>query len=281
MRSLRPLTLIAVAGFSIASIASAACAAPQANDEEHFDVWLQVVETAPAVFQFFTGSITEGDPGMPLSASWRVFPAELGEDEQFPFSATEPGFQLLASQQTANQVLQVDVPGALRRWNGSSFEPCKESMLVAFGPASLIAGDGPVVGFQFSANSEGFIHDHFEYTLIGPGGEDPAPGIYLLPLTISGVLPTLAGTPTFYECFNLGQDEEEHEAACTHADLFVACTIDLSGDALVDGADVGVLLAQFGTKGDGGGLGDLNRDGIVDGADLGILLSAWGATCSR
>jgi hypothetical protein len=259
---------------SVATIAVAS-----ANEEEHFDVWLRVVETKPAVFQLFTGSITEGDPGRALAESWRVFPAELGEDEQFPFSAVEPGFQLLASQETVDQVLQVDVPAALLRWNGSGFESCDESMLVAFGPASLIADDGPVIGFQFAANSEGFIHDHFEYTLLGPGGADPSPGIYLLPLTITGVFPPLATTPTFYECFNLGQDEEEHEAACMYADLFLACTLDLSGDGTVNAADLGVLLAQFGTKGDGGGLGDLNRDGIVDGSDLGILLGAWDQSC--
>lgn len=47
---------------------------------------------------------------------------------------------------------------------------------------------------------------------------------------------------------------------------------DLNGDDVVDGADLGVLLASWGGSGDG----DLNDDGVVDGADLGLLLSAWG-----
>jgi len=46
---------------------------------------------------------------------------------------------------------------------------------------------------------------------------------------------------------------------------------DLNGDGVVDGADLGILLSNWGGK----GVGDLNDDGIVDGADLGILLSAW------
>jgi hypothetical protein len=46
---------------------------------------------------------------------------------------------------------------------------------------------------------------------------------------------------------------------------------DLNGDGLVDGADLGLLLANW----DGSGLGDLNGDGTVNGADLGILLAAW------
>jgi predicted dienelactone hydrolase len=46
---------------------------------------------------------------------------------------------------------------------------------------------------------------------------------------------------------------------------------DLNGDGLVDGADLAILLSNFG----GAGIGDLNGDGVVDGADLAILLGAW------
>jgi len=52
-----------------------------------------------------------------------------------------------------------------------------------------------------------------------------------------------------------------------------ACVGDLNGDAVVDGADLGILLENWG----GRGVGDLNGDGVVDGADLGILLENWGA----
>ncbi len=52
----------------------------------------------------------------------------------------------------------------------------------------------------------------------------------------------------------------------------VAPTGDLNGDGIVDGADLGILLNNWG----GDGPGDLNGDGIVDGADLGILLNNWG-----
>ncbi|MCA9284845.1 MAG: hypothetical protein KDA22_06515 [Phycisphaerales bacterium] len=45
---------------------------------------------------------------------------------------------------------------------------------------------------------------------------------------------------------------------------------DLNGDGVVDGADLGVLLAGW-----GGGATDLDGDGTVDGADLGVLLAAW------
>ncbi|MCA9284089.1 MAG: hypothetical protein KDA22_02650 [Phycisphaerales bacterium] len=56
-----------------------------------------------------------------------------------------------------------------------------------------------------------------------------------------------------------------------HLDTAVPCTGDLNDDGVVDGADLGTLLAAWGTPD-----ADLNGDGTTDGADLGILLAAWG-----
>jgi len=47
---------------------------------------------------------------------------------------------------------------------------------------------------------------------------------------------------------------------------------DLNGDGLVDGADLGLLLAAWGSLNDDV---DLDGDGAIDGADLGILLANW------
>lgn len=52
-----------------------------------------------------------------------------------------------------------------------------------------------------------------------------------------------------------------------------ACDGDLNGDGVIDGGDLGGLLAAWGNM---SGPEDLNGDGTVDGADLGILLSGWG-----
>ncbi len=46
---------------------------------------------------------------------------------------------------------------------------------------------------------------------------------------------------------------------------------DLNGDGIIDGADLGMLLSNWG----GTGMGDVDGSGTVDGADLGVLLSAW------
>ncbi len=48
---------------------------------------------------------------------------------------------------------------------------------------------------------------------------------------------------------------------------------DFNGDGLVNGADVGLLLAAWGPC--AGCPEDLNDDGVVTGADLGLLLSEW------
>lgn len=51
---------------------------------------------------------------------------------------------------------------------------------------------------------------------------------------------------------------------------------DLNASGTIDGADLGMLLSQWGTCGVPCS-GDLDGDSDVDGADLGLLLSAW--TC--
>lgn len=58
---------------------------------------------------------------------------------------------------------------------------------------------------------------------------------------------------------------------------FTSCVTDLNADGHTDGADLGLLLGEWG---DSGNLhADLDFNGVVDGADLGILLGSWG-TCS-
>jgi len=46
---------------------------------------------------------------------------------------------------------------------------------------------------------------------------------------------------------------------------------DVNGDGIVNGADLAVVLGNWGQ----GGVGDINDDGIVDGADLAIVLGNW------
>lgn len=52
-----------------------------------------------------------------------------------------------------------------------------------------------------------------------------------------------------------------------------SCPADLNNDGVVNGADLGLLLGNWGNS----GTGDINGSGTVDGADLGVLLGNWGA----
>jgi hypothetical protein len=60
------------------------------------------------------------------------------------------------------------------------------------------------------------------------------------------------------------------------------CIADLFVDQVVNGVDLGVLLAYWGltTSTSASQRCDLNGDGAVDGVDLGYLLSRWGACTS-
>jgi hypothetical protein len=53
------------------------------------------------------------------------------------------------------------------------------------------------------------------------------------------------------------------------------CPGDLNADRVIDGADIGILLEQWGAASPFS-VADINRNGIVDGADLGTLLTRWG-----
>lgn len=54
------------------------------------------------------------------------------------------------------------------------------------------------------------------------------------------------------------------------------CPADVNGDRVVNGVDLGTLLAAWGAC-PNGCAGDLNADGVVNGVDLGTLLAAWGS----
>ncbi|MHC4976667.1 MAG: hypothetical protein ACYTF7_08685 [Planctomycetota bacterium] len=51
------------------------------------------------------------------------------------------------------------------------------------------------------------------------------------------------------------------------------CPTDYNNDGFVDGGDLGLFLAGWGSP----GATDLNNDGTTDGSDLGLFLATWGA----
>jgi hypothetical protein len=64
-----------------------------------------------------------------------------------------------------------------------------------------------------------------------------------------------------------------YAGATGSVDACPPCPGDVDGSGAVDGADIGAMLAAWGTA---DAAADVNHDGTVDGADLGSLLGAWG-----
>ena len=64
---------------------------------------------------------------------------------------------------------------------------------------------------------------------------------------------------------------------CELGALCSECPGDLTENGTVDAADLGILLALWGTDGRNNPLADINVDGHIDGGDLGLLLFYWGA----
>ena len=88
------------------------------------------------------------------------------------------------------------------------------------------------------------------------------PGVLLLDTTVCGNTP----------------DEIDGEYIDDSGNTLCVCPADLSGDGVVSGADLGILLVSFGTCTTGVPCpADLSGDGEVTGADLGLFLVGWGA----
>ena len=151
-----------------------------------------------------------------------------------------------------------------------------DAMQLGFGPAEATSGAGAAPGFAFATTPDGSLHDHFDYTLLGPDGSDPVEGIYVLQIAFLGESPARSASEPCYVVFNLGLSEEEHELAEQQARWLLACDLDVTGDGTVGGDDLAALLAMWGTDDPAG---DLDGDGLVGGSDLSILLGAWGYEC--
>jgi len=102
-------------------------------------------------------------------------------------------------------------------------------------------------------DAAGFVHMSMTNVVLGTTMVDVGPPFGVIPVTITRV--RIAGD--------------------INADA-IQLTSDLNNDCVVDTADLGILLAQFGSVDE---QGDLNDDGLVDTADLGLLLSQFGAIC--
>ena len=102
----------------------------------------------------------------------------------------------------------------------------------------------------------------------------PYASIAVGPITLTSTMPS-----GDQNSFFVSLHSQTLKECCTEEFLFTMpdCGLnstfgDLNGDGVVDGMDLSILLAAWGTSGPG----DLDGDGIVSGSDLAILLAAWG-----
>ena len=88
--------------------------------------------------------------------------------------------------------------------------------------------------------------------------------------SVTGSVGEIAGTPMQGGAFGF--------ASGFFAATAPVCELsDCNCDGTVDGADLGLLLLNWGPcSGSGRCVGDTNLDGQVDGADMGDLLAHWG-----
>lgn len=239
-----PRVLPALAATSVLALGGAAVA-----DEEdpHLDVWFSIGGAG----QFVVGGVIEPEEGAGGEETFfpglRVFGAEVGEDPTFPFSTDEPGFVIEDGDVDPNLPLTFLVEGPLERWTPGGLVATGVVLRMDFGPASATTGTNWTKGFEFTADDEGGFHSHFDFTLEGLGGADPANGLYVASLRLSGVDGPRASRP-FHVVFNLGEEEPVHEAAIewVEAVLVEGRAADVDGSGEVDMDDLLKVLTAWG-----------------------------------
>ena len=114
--------------------------------------------------------------------------------------------------------------------------------------------------------------------LAGPNGEPSGfgRGVFVGRFSYYGDF-SIEGT-TLEVAWNQGPGTEQQQAAFTIPPVETGdCPGDISGDGVVNGADIASLLAVWNTDGESTPETDINGDGTVNGLDLTIILGNWGS----
>ncbi len=146
-----------------------------------------------------------------------------------------------------------------------------------FGRSVAVSGDRIVVGASHD-NDGGGIDFGSAYVFDGSTGEelfkftpsDAAAGDrFGFAVAVSGERAVIGA---HYD------DDGGSASGSAYVFSLAACPADLNGDGVIDTADLGILIGNFGfnTTAD---RGDINGDGIVDTADLGLLIAGFGKGC--
>jgi hypothetical protein len=212
----------------------------------------------PAQYTGF-GTIQNGQGGeMSLSDGCDLDQLGLVNDGDLTLSITNTLISVDRFQQSANGILNVTIGG---------YTPGVEHDL-------LVATDG-------TAQLDGQIR----VTMPDFGGNQfyPQPGDQFIVITADdGIVGSFDFDPITYVddlTFHWAVDYNAFNVTLRLEGVVPACPGDVNGDGLVNGADLSVLLAQFGQNIEQWSSADLNGDGWVNGADLSVLLSNFGNNC--
>ncbi|MHC4976918.1 MAG: dockerin type I domain-containing protein, partial [Planctomycetota bacterium] len=130
-----------------------------------------------------------------------------------------------------------------------------------------IAGHYPIGTLRLSGGNTVELVDEHDNDGLGQSANE---AIYTSELIVeAGATLNTNGLSVYYETLSMGGTVDDPSRLIQ----LVECAGDFNGDGFVNGADLGLLLANWGLA----GAADLNGDGTVNGADLGLLLAAWGA----
>ncbi|MFO0829338.1 MAG: hypothetical protein U0572_14465 [Phycisphaerales bacterium] len=209
----------------------------------------------------------------------RVFESDLGS-EGVPGFTAEPGFDALPDTFLPGTRVGFHAPQGLFVFTGDGLAPVDtERLNVAYLTLQTTIGPSPNRGFDLAVQADGGWHRHLGYTILDTVEPLPAPGIYVLPMTLYSTDPFVVESDMFWLVFDYeaGQEAQDAAGAWILANLATSpCPADLDGDGTVGANDLGILLGAWG----GTGSADLDGDGAVGAADLAILLGAWGTTCN-
>jgi hypothetical protein len=183
--------------------------------------------------------VTDGwiDSSSTLIPGVRVFGYDFQEDPLDPYFASDPGFNtaggssLPAGSQLRFNILDAALFGLgsnLSYWNGAgavSFgaPPTGETLRLNLGGQNRTAGAAPgeIAGFSLAtAGANGSVHVHINSFLQGSDGNsdpsdgnNPADGLYLIPLELTSSDATIADSLPLFLLYNNGLDESVHDTA--------------------------------------------------------------------
>lgn len=173
-----------------------------------------------------------------INLGQRVFVYDFQQDPGDPFFTSDPGFNAASgSGLPAGSQVKFNVPSAadfglpanLSYWDGSASPsfgsvPAGESLLWNLGSNNLGVGDS--LGFQAGfllqvVSSTGAMHKHLGAFLNGSGGNDPANGIYLIPIELTDSDPSITKSKPFFILYNNGLSEAQADAAANYVQTHV------------------------------------------------------------